>query len=140
LSIKYEENEAVNQMVRRCSALPLVNINEIDEVWETIFNDSPTSDNDCIRFLDYVVNTWVDDVDSLFHRSLWSHSENFGVRTNNHLEGWHNRLNRLIPRCHPNVFQLISIFQSEQQKRDVMMKRILEGNKPKAQSKKYRDA
>ena len=37
-----------------------------------------------------------------------------GPRTDNHLEGWHNRLNRIVGKAHPNVYELIEVFQREE--------------------------
>ena len=34
--------------------------------------------------------------------------------TNNHLVGWHNRLNKFVGRPHPNLFELIRTFQQEE--------------------------
>ena len=35
-------------------------------------------------------------------------------RTNNYLEGWHNKLKRIARKAHPNVFELVEIFKQEQ--------------------------
>ena len=39
---------------------------------------------------------------------------NQGTRTNNKLEDWHNALNRLVKKCHPNIYELISTLKSVQ--------------------------
>ena len=35
-------------------------------------------------------------------------------RTNNFLEGWHNKLKRIARKAHPNMFELVEIFKQEQ--------------------------
>ena len=35
-------------------------------------------------------------------------------RTNNYLEGWHNKLKQITRKAHPNVFELVEIFKQEQ--------------------------
>ena len=36
------------------------------------------------------------------------------MRTTNHLEGWHRKLNDAAGHAHPNVFKLIGVFIAEQ--------------------------
>ncbi len=45
---------------------------------------------------------------------MWNVYQAKGPRTNNHLEGWHNRLNKIVGKPHPNLFQLIRTFQQEE--------------------------
>jgi hypothetical protein len=40
---------------------------------------------------------------------------NYGTRTVNHLEGWHNALNKLCGNSH-NIFDFIRILNDEQRK------------------------
>ena len=35
-------------------------------------------------------------------------------RTNNHIEGWHNRLNKIVGKAHPNIYELVETFKKEQ--------------------------
>ena len=37
-------------------------------------------------------------------------------RTNNHIEGWHNKLKRIAKKYHPNVYELIETSKHEQKK------------------------
>jgi hypothetical protein len=39
---------------------------------------------------------------------------NQGTRTNNKLEGWHNALNRLVKKCYPNIYELITTLKAVQ--------------------------
>ena len=36
------------------------------------------------------------------------------LSTNNHLEGWHNCLRRVVGKSHPNIFECVEVFQREQ--------------------------
>jgi hypothetical protein len=42
---------------------------------------------------------------------LWNHAKTDGPRTNNHLEGFHNKLNRRIKKAHPSIYDLIDTFK-----------------------------
>ena len=37
-----------------------------------------------------------------------------GPRTNNHVEGWHNKLNSFLGKRHPNIYQLMEFIKNEQ--------------------------
>ena len=60
--------------------------------------------------LDYWVRTWIGDGDPtvFFRREMWNHFENFGPRTNNRLEGWHNGLKKNIGYKRPTLFQYMT--------------------------------
>jgi hypothetical protein len=44
-----------------------------------------------------------------FEIALWNHYDTVGPRTNNHVEGFHSKLNRLCQEAHPNIFKSIGI-------------------------------
>ncbi|KRX29229.1 hypothetical protein T05_7699 [Trichinella murrelli] len=44
---------------------------------------------------------------------LWN-VYNVNIRTNNHLEGWHNRLNRKAGKSHNVLYELLQLLISEQ--------------------------
>ena len=37
-----------------------------------------------------------------------------GPRTNNHVEGWHSRLKRIMGKPHPNIFEIVDVVRKEQ--------------------------
>lgn len=43
--------------------------------------------------------------------ATWNHYENEGPRTNNYIEGYHQKLNSEFNRSHPSVFRLINVLQ-----------------------------
>jgi hypothetical protein len=54
----------------------------------SIFNDSP-DDARCLAVADYVTTQWIEGGLTL---RQWNHFGSQGPRTNNHVEGWHHRL------------------------------------------------
>ena len=36
------------------------------------------------------------------------------IHTNNHVEGWHSCLNKIVGKAHPNIFELVDTFKKEQ--------------------------
>ncbi|KRY98417.1 hypothetical protein T11_15478, partial [Trichinella zimbabwensis] len=49
-------------------------------------------------------------------------------RTNNHLEGWHNRLNRKAGKTHNGLYELLQILIAEQGVMDTLIRQVLSGN------------
>ncbi|XP_071118963.1 uncharacterized protein [Haliotis cracherodii] len=58
----------------------------------------------------YMVINLVDD-DARFPIPLWNHHQTAGPRTNNNLEGFHHRLNRILPHCHPNIYRFVEVIK-----------------------------
>ena len=115
LPILYKEDQAFNRLVRRAAALPLVPLNQVHHVWMMALNE--VADEEVDRFKDYVTTTWVDDIDARFPIELWSQYDNIaGIRTNNHLEGWHSKIDYAISRSHSNIFALIELLIEEQRR------------------------
>ena len=64
---------------------------EVSKLWVMIMDEYQDIEN-IEGFYDYITNTWIDD-DALFDSVLWNYYDFKSLRTNNHLEGWHHRLN-----------------------------------------------
>ena len=58
-------------------------------------------------------------------------------RTNNHIEGWHRKLQASITSSHPNIWKFIDVLKKEQALVDVEINQILGGHKPPKQRKIY---
>ncbi|XP_048240880.1 uncharacterized protein LOC125374129 [Haliotis rufescens] len=106
----YKEDEEVKKLVRRAAALPLVPRDKVDDVWLDAIADSPAGPK-VTAFMDYVTTSWVQE--GAFMPEIWNHFENQGHRTNNHLEGWHNKIKKLAKKCHPNIYEVVKLFQRE---------------------------
>ncbi|KRY54294.1 hypothetical protein T03_13436 [Trichinella britovi] len=48
--------------------------------------------------------------------------------TNNHLEGWHSRLNRKAAKSHNGLYELLQILIAEQGVMDTLIQQVLSGN------------
>ncbi|XP_046545931.1 uncharacterized protein LOC124256049 [Haliotis rubra] len=105
LSRDYMNNPAVQAHVRRAAALPLLPLNQVQDAWFEVIEQSPDGDR-VAAFNDYVTSTWVED-DAKFPAHIWNQHENTGPRSNNHLEGFHSGLKKRIPRSHPNIYQFV---------------------------------
>ena len=64
----------------------------------------------------------------------------FGARTTNHLEGWHNGFNKKVKNAHVNIFELITHLKKEEQNFKIQRMLLDGGKRPKPPQKKYREA
>ena len=137
LTARYMEDEAFNRMVRRAAALPLVPPHQVDDVWMMAMNE--VDDEAAEHFKDYVTTTWIDIMTAHFSMELWTQYDNIDrIRTNNHLEGWHCSINRLLRRPQPNVFALIEILKAEQRSMETEVRLLQAGRAPTIQRAAHR--
>lgn len=81
---------------------------------------------------DYFNRQWLTNI----RTSMWNV---YGVtrRTNNDVEGWHHRLNTMLSRHHPNIWQVIRCLQDEQASMEVTRAQISAGQLVRRPNKKY---
>ena len=61
--------------------------------------------------MDYVTNTWIE---GPWNPEMWNHFGNDNHWTNNHLEGWHYKINQIAKKNHPNILEVIGLLKREQ--------------------------
>jgi hypothetical protein len=59
------------------------------------------------------------------------------IRTNNHLEGWHNRFANLVSRHRPNIWRLLACIQQEQSATEITIQQIISGQQVQKKVKRY---
>ena len=102
LTVRYREDREFIRLVRRASALPLVPMESFPEVWMEAMNEADYVA--ATQFMDYMTETWVYNLGTLFPMELWNQFDNLdSCRTNNHLEAWHSVINRELGQPHPNI-------------------------------------
>ena len=74
-------------------------------------------------FITYFEETWLV---GNFPPSLWNvyYMDTSSPRTNNHVEGWHNKLKRVVRKAHPNVYE------QEQADTEVTIAQLATGSQP----------
>ncbi len=85
------------------------------------------------EFIEYFEETWLV---GQFPLQQWSVYDNDSFRTNNHLEGWHNRLKRVVGKAHPNMFEFVEVVQKEQTATEVLLAQLEAGARPPRRAKK----
>ncbi|XP_025016251.1 uncharacterized protein LOC112538666 [Tetranychus urticae] len=136
LKKQYEKNNEIKLLIKRCLALPLISLTDLDEVWYLITSLNTIEDDEIDEFIYYIQSTWISN-DSLFIREIWNHFGNFGTRTTNHLEGFHNKLNSCFNHGSPNLFTLIDQLKKFEFDYRIDLSHVLDGKIVHKKNKKY---
>ena len=51
---------------------------------------------------------------SNMHVSQWNYFDSERPRANNHIEGWHSCLKKVVGKAHTNIYEIIEIFKKEE--------------------------
>ena len=114
-------------------SLPFLPPEHIRDAFDQLYAKSP---DEIVPVMDYVYNTWIRS--SVFAISHWSVFMT-AIRTNNDVEGWHNRFNASVATRGPVPFyQLITELYSEAELIPLQLKLVTEGKLLRYQRKKTR--
>ena len=89
---------------------------------------------------------WIDELVSYFKErwlnrpymlKYWNYYQMEGPKTNNHVEGWHKKINRAAGKAHPNIFELVELFKTEQANTEVSLVQLAAGGAVRNTRKKY---
>lgn len=145
LSNRYSNDEMVGKVIRRAFGLPFLPLNEVENVWLEVIAFVPQDDNLVISFLDYVTETFVDELIALFPREIWTQNDTIeaegrSIRTNNHLESFHGKMNTMFGK-HPNIYRFIELLKDEQEAQEMNVRLLRAGTVTnRVQDKKYKAA
>ena len=135
LTTLYHSNHAVRDFIRKILALPFLPEAEIPTAWHSLEEDDLLLQHPLLEDLTtYFSSTWIQ---GAYPLSMWS-AYHLRIRTNNHVEGWHSKLNTNIGRAHPNLHTLVQHLKAEQAETELTLRRARLGGAPKPPRKKYR--
>jgi hypothetical protein len=117
------------------SVLPLVPRNLIGEACILCSVLKPPNDQRIERFYTYLLDTLFSEY-SLFTIDLWTHCYNLGPRTNNNLEGFHSKINRLLKKAHPNIYQILNYIKKIQMENAIDLKIFITSGRERSSIKK----
>jgi hypothetical protein len=70
--------------------------------------------------------TWIE---GPFSQPTWNHYQTERSRTNNHLEGWHNKLKKRVGVAHPTIYKMSDEFKKEQAANEVKIEQYSDGGR-----------
>lgn len=106
----YDNDEDIRLHVQMCSALAHIPIDDIDEGWIMIMENTPEVEK-LRRFYDYFVEQWLDN--TLFTRDTWNCYWRKLHRTNSIVKEWNSELNELLSKPWLTFFELYDFIKSE---------------------------
>lgn len=108
-SKEYKDNIEIRQICKMCSALAYIPLNMVEDAWILIMELLPQHQK-LNEFMDYFVEQWMDN--PTVPTALWNvHAQRH--RTNNVVEAWNSKINRMINRNKPNVQLLVKCLKNE---------------------------
>lgn len=152
LAIEYGNNEDFSIKLRHITALAFLPPSEIPDAFDQIKPLMPSNAQGVVQYFeDNYVHGRIQRVlrngtltrsPPLFPPNLWSVYELIGnnyPRTQNMVEGWHQRWNTLIGKPHVGVYTIINEIRKEQHQTELQIENILRGEPPPYQRKHYID-
>ena len=104
LSDLYFANPDVKSFIRQLLALPFLPATDIVPTFETLLQkDIIQQQSNLETPSNYMTRTWMDTCYPISMRYV--HGQR--TRTNNHLEGWHSKVNKAVGRHHPSIYTLL---------------------------------
>ena len=73
----------------------------------------------------------------LFVRGMFIHKRVPCI--NNKAEGWHSKIKKLAGKSHPNIYEAVTLFKSEQAATEVSLMQLAAGGLPRRRRRKYRN-
>lgn len=147
LKASYSNNQEIRSGVQELMALPFVPIDDVEEVFDIVYNELH---DDVIPLAEYLKATYVRGrpargrrraVPPRFSPPKWNVYDcvrTGGHRTNNVVEGWHSRFQKLIFTHHASVWKFIEHIKKDQRANEVLIAQLGAGHKIKHPiSKKY---
>ena len=118
-------------------ALPFLPVEHIRPAFQELVRSLPAVvDTRVDELVNYFTQTWLDN--GLWPPSSWSSFQS-SVRTNNDVEGWHNRLNRQTRSGKLDLYQLAMVLHKEAEYVDVQAVLVSEDLLRRYQKRRYAD-
>ncbi|XP_033753121.1 LOW QUALITY PROTEIN: uncharacterized protein LOC117336618 [Pecten maximus] len=133
LAGRYRQDDELKTLVRRAAVLPLVPLDQVDDVWFSALDDNEDISGETTRLKDYVTEIWIEGQ----HIAFWNHYDNDGPRTTNHVEGWHSKVNKLCQHAHPNIFVAVQLLKKIQATNEAKIIQLSAGGKQRPKKRKY---
>ena len=100
-------------------------------VWTSIKAAAPSQVANIDDLCTYFQDSWLN---GSFPIQSWIHCGNERPRTNNHVQGWDSKINAVAGKTHPNVFELVELFQSEQGTTEATLQQLAEEEEQEKES------
>ena len=116
-------------LYKKSAAIAFVPPNFVHVSWDGLNTEMP-DDERLESYATYIDQTWMN---GNFRPRMWNY---YAQRSkSNYLEGWHNRMKRILRRAHPNLYEMLELFQREQAATEVTIQQLEAGGVCKSKRK-----
>lgn len=130
--VAYASRDSVHTLLRKVFALPLLPADDIRPAFEELLGKVAPDADAMVSFFDYLDNTWMtNEVWPIDSWSVYGRS----IRTNNDVEGWHNRLNRRAKKGNLSFYMLVTLLFDESRDIPLQCKLVKESKLRRYQKK-----
>ncbi|XP_044597080.1 uncharacterized protein LOC123273681 [Cotesia glomerata] len=146
---KYDGDYALH--LKMFYALAYVPVNHVITVYESLIKLPFFVDREekLSEFLDYMESNWIGKLTrrgerqrSTYDVVIWNHYQSTideVERTNNSIEGWHNRFNMRVQNAHVTIWQFIEFLRNKQGLTEYELEQMVGGKEPSKKKRKYRN-
>ncbi len=131
LQVEYKENTELRSFAQKTAALAFVPLRFVRLGWTGVKATAPAVPG-VDGFIDYFESTWLH---GIYPPAVWNVHDLGDCCTNNHIEGWHSRLKKVVGKSHPNVYEIVRTFKMEQVAVEVAIAQLQGGARPPSQSR-----
>jgi hypothetical protein len=93
---------------KKVMGLSFVPIDRVQQAYNILLNEQPETSIQLNSFTAYFEKEWLSNV------AIWNHSESMGPRTNNHVEGYHSKLNKTLSSSQPKFIDMVVMFKNDE--------------------------
>ena len=131
----YTSDDGTFKLLRRFMALCFLPAQHIKPIFRRLQDEATTAP--LIQFADYVHRTWIACVQTIWTPDSWSVYQ-LSIRTNNDIEGWHNRL-KSRGSAHMPFYLMVKLLHDEAVLVPVQVRLVSDSKLKRHQSAKFRN-
>ena len=105
-----QENQELKKFVQKMAAVSFCPPTFVRPAWLAVQQEAPNLPQ-VDQLIAYFDHTWLN---GQFPCRSWNYFDHPGPRTNNHVEGWHSRMNKVVGKPHPNIYELVDVIKREE--------------------------
>lgn len=138
LSTEYVQYSPISNYLTKLFGLPFLDVQSVGDCFATELAEIQPSDDKLVRFLDCLVENYIDD-NSCFPPKIWADQSSSFYYTVDSCEPFHYQLSATFYESHPNIFKFIEILKTIQTETAISIRscNTIEPNKNIIHSKKH---
>ena len=134
LQTMYRDNPTFKAFVSKMVALSFCPKSFVRVVWMGLKAEAPEVHR-IEELVSYFEKTWLN---GSYPIKIWNYHKVDGPRTNNPVEGWHDKINRVAGKPRSNIFEVVELFKGEQATTEVKLQQPASGGATSTRSLKER--